>query len=169
MKDVITNEMLRGAGSKLWSEGLRMRKLFITLYWIYRYWVANLENWNILVSRGKESKNDSLSSGERMGKSLNHTSVWGSGKVINKKLKEIPGRVYRRKWQSCIWKRKKTLSRVAWSTWNSVWISEDHLVRLNIPEWPIVKQYREGKVKRTPGGEWNRTWNHKLTSSRRTI
>ena len=46
------------------------------------------------------------------------------------------------------------VSRVAWSTWNSVWIREDHLVRLNIPEWPIVKQYREGKVKRTPGGEW---------------
>ena len=107
MKDVITNEMLRGAGSKLWSEGLRMRKLLRTLYWIYKYWVANLENWNILVSRGKESKNDSLSSGERMGKSLNHTSVWGSGKVTNKKLEEIPGRVYRRKWQSCIWKRKK--------------------------------------------------------------
>ena len=45
-------------------------------------------------------------------------------------------------------------SQVAWSTWNSVWIGEDHLVRLNITEWPIVEQYREGKVKRTPGGEW---------------
>ena len=27
-------------------------------------------------------------------------------------------------------------------------------------------QYREGKVKRTPGGEWNRNWNPVLTSSR---
>ena len=50
-------------------------------------------------------------------------------------------------------KNNQIESQVAWSTWNSVWISEDHLVRLNIPEWPIVKQYREGKVKRTPGGE----------------
>ena len=30
--------------------------------------------------------------------------------------------------------------------------------------WPIVKKYREGKVKRTPGGEWNRYWNCVLTS-----
>ena len=51
-------------------------------------------------------------------------------------------------------KNNQIESQVAWSTWNSVWICEDHLVRLNIPEWPIVKQYREGKVKRTPGGEW---------------
>ena len=27
---------------------------------------------------------------------------------------------------------------------------EDHLVRLNTPWRPIVNQYREGKVKRTP-------------------
>jgi len=32
-----------------------------------------------------------------------------------------------------------------------------------------VNKYREGKVKRTPGGEWNRNWNRKLTTSRRTI
>ena len=29
-------------------------------------------------------------------------------------------------------------------------IYEDHLVRLNTPWRPIVNQYREGKVKRTP-------------------
>ena len=29
-------------------------------------------------------------------------------------------------------------------------IYEDHLVRLNTPCRPIVNQYREGKVKRTP-------------------
>ena len=29
-------------------------------------------------------------------------------------------------------------------------IDEDHLVRLNTPWRPIVNQYREGKVKRTP-------------------
>jgi len=32
-----------------------------------------------------------------------------------------------------------------------------------------VNQYREGKVKRTPGGEWNRTWNRQPTSNRSTI
>ena len=57
------------------------------------------------------------------------------------------------------------VSRVARSTWNSVWICEDHLVRLSTTMWPIVKQYREGKVKRTPGGEWNRTWNREPTSN----
>ena len=28
-----------------------------------------------------------------------------------------------------------------------------------------MNQYREGKVKRTPGGEWKSTWNRMLTSS----
>jgi len=62
---------------------------------------------------------------------------------------------------------KTCLSRVAWDTWNPVWISEDHLVRLNTPRWPIVHKYREGMVKRTPVGEWNRTWNPTLTNSGR--
>ena len=35
-------------------------------------------------------------------------------------------------------------------TGNPVRIYEDHLVRLNTPWRPIVNQYREGKVKRTP-------------------
>ena len=35
-------------------------------------------------------------------------------------------------------------------TWNPVGIREDHLPRLNTLERPIVNQYREGKVKRTP-------------------
>ena len=30
----------------------------------------------------------------------------------------------------------------------------------------IVNKYREGKVKRTPGGEWNRTWNYVRTRTR---
>jgi hypothetical protein len=36
-------------------------------------------------------------------------------------------------------------------------------------DWPIVNKYREGKVKRTPWGEWNRIWNRKLTSSGSTM
>ena len=42
-----------------------------TISWIYKEKRANLVNWNILVTRGKESKSDSLSSGERNGTSLN--------------------------------------------------------------------------------------------------
>ena len=59
----------------------------------------------------------------------------------------------------------KFWSRVPRDTWNLVGSREDHLPRLNTTWWPIVKQYREGKVKRTPGGEWNRTWNHMPTRS----
>ena len=42
-----------------------------TTSWIHKEERANLVNWNILVTRGKESKSDSLSSGERNGTSLN--------------------------------------------------------------------------------------------------
>ena len=35
-------------------------------------------------------------------------------------------------------------------TWNPAGIWEDHLPRLNTTERPIVNQYREGKVKKTP-------------------
>ena len=42
-----------------------------TTSWIYKEERANLVNWNILVTRGKESKSDSLSSGERNGTSPN--------------------------------------------------------------------------------------------------
>ena len=67
-------------------------------------------------------------------------------------------------------------------SWITIWVSgvprdtrnlvgswEDHLPRLNTNWWPIVKKYREGKVKRTPGGEWKRTWNLVFTSSRRAL
>ena len=58
----------------------------------------------------------------------------------------------------------KFWSRVPRDTWNLVGSREDHLPRLNTTWWPIVEQYREGKVKRTPGGEWKRTWNPVFTS-----
>ena len=41
-------------------------------------------------------------------------------------------------------------SRVQRDTWNPVGICEDHLARLNTPQRPIVNKYREGKVKSTP-------------------
>ena len=71
MKGVATNEMFRGTGSKFWSENTRIRKLRELLLESNREERANLVNWNILVTRGKESKSDSLSSGERNGTSLN--------------------------------------------------------------------------------------------------
>ena len=44
-------------------------------------------------------------------------------------------------------------SRVMRYTWNFAWIRPDHGIRLNTRRRPIVNQYREGKVKSTPGGE----------------
>ena len=43
-------------------------------------------------------------------------------------------------------------SQVPGDTCNPVGIWVDHHPRLNITTHPIVNQYREGKVKRTPGG-----------------
>ncbi len=45
----------------------------------------------------------------------------------------------------------------------------DHPPSLNTTWWPIEKQYCEGKVKRTPGGEWKRTWNLMFTSTQSTF
>ena len=141
-----------------------------TTSWIHREERAYLVNWNILVTRGKESKSDSLSSGERNGISLNsiYRGLWDN-KTECDLLGETDWMLYHRRWKSCNQKHVhfNVVSQVGRDTWNPFWICEDHLVRLNIPEQPIVNQYREGKVKRTPGGEWNRTWNRKFTSSRR--
>ena len=71
MKGVATDDTFRGTGSKFWSENTRIRKLRELLLELNREERANLVNWNILVTRGKESKSDSLSSGERNGTSLN--------------------------------------------------------------------------------------------------
>jgi hypothetical protein len=45
------------------------------------------------------------------------------------------------------------VSQVLRGTWNPVGIRPDHRVRLNTRTGPIVDKYREGKLKRTPGGE----------------
>ena len=55
-------------------------------------------------------------------------------------------------------------SRVPPDTWNPVGSRGDHPPSLNTTQWPIVNKYCEGKVKRTPGGEWKRTWNPVFTS-----
>ena len=62
-----------------------------------------------------------------------------------------------------------TVSRVLRDTRNPVGSRGDHPPSLNTPQWPIEEQYCEGKVKRTPGGEWKRTWNPVLTNSQRSF
>ena len=59
-------------------------------------------------------------------------------------------------------------SRVPRDTRNPVGSWGDHPPSLNTTQWPIAKKYCEGKVKRTPGGEWKRTWNPVLTSTEST-
>ena len=113
-------------------------------------------NWNILVTRGKEIKRDSESSGER-----NRTS-----RTMKIEELEWSGKFNQRQWQSGTG-RNNFYFWVGRGTWNPVWIRGDHPPRLSTPNWPIVHQYCEGKVKRTPNGEWNRTWNRMLTSSQR--
>ena len=57
---------------------------------------------------------------------------------------------------------------VSWvppDTWNPVGRWGDHPLSLNTTQRPIVNQYREGKVKSTPLGEWNSSWNLVPTST----
>ena len=61
------------------------------------------------------------------------------------------------------------VSRVPSDTWNPMGTRGAHPPSLNTTWWPIVEQYCEGKVKRTPGGEWKRTWNLMLTSTWSTL
>ena len=73
---------------------------------------------------------------------------------------------YQREWKSRRLKidaERLLTSQVPQSTWNFVGICPDHWIRLNTTWWPIVNKYREGKLKRTPEGEWNRTWNRMST------
>ena len=109
MKGVSTNEMLRGAGRKLWSGGTRMRKLYILQIEFIDLQERNLVNWNISVTRGKESNSDSHSSGERKGNSLNY-SLYKVSRVVGQhkkdflRLGEMFGMTYGTRWKSCSWK-----------------------------------------------------------------
>ena len=73
-----------------------------------------------------------------------------------------------RKWKSCRQKPKYFWEQVAVNTRNLLWRQGAHPLRLNTNMWPIANKYREGKVKRTPKGEWNRTWNLVPTSREST-
>lgn len=140
-----------------------------TSNWIHRLEWGNSVNWNILVAEGKESKRDSLSSGERNGNSLNQVfnlGSWENNLKIHREFRRSSWNLHHRWWKSSSQKIEMNfcLSRVAWDTWNPVWISEDHLVRLNTPEWPIVNSTARERWKRTPKGEWKSPWNRCLTS-----
>ena len=71
-------------------------------------WEGNPVNWNILVAGGKEREIDSLSSGERNGKSPNRHWVGVVGPQCGKnELVELPGKVREKRWNPCIRKRGK--------------------------------------------------------------
>ncbi len=118
-------------------------------------WGANAGNWNILVPAGKENNNDSPSSGERTGKSPNHSCYGMDGVVGPRRCKNSCERNslerLTRDGDSPVFEARRSIvvSWVARNTRNSAWICRDHPVRLNTPERPIVDQYREGKVKST--------------------
>ena len=112
---------------------------------------------------------DSRSSGERNGKSLNRCvckccSVYASG-LWDLSSDHATGLAHDQSRTERNWKVRperviapyvkkistmQTNTRVQRDTWNPVGICEDHLVRLNTTQRPIVNKYREGKVKSTP-------------------
>ena len=74
MKDVASCDKLRGVAHTLWSGDVRMGEpagITGAWKWIHSFQRANGGKWNISVPSGKEIKWDSLSSGERTGRSLN--------------------------------------------------------------------------------------------------
>ena len=177
MKDATNGDTPREVVSRQRSGDLLMgqpghRNWWPHFWWIYSLKWNNAGNWNILVPAGKENNRDSLSSGERKGKSPNRIWCGVVGpQYLKHRLVEWHWKVNHRRCKSC---RRKPWSLIAVSwvrrgTWNLVGICRDHPVRLNTPKWPIVNQYCEGKVKRTADAEWNRTWNRMLTKKESTL
>ena len=155
MKDVISCDKLRVGANNLWSGDFRMGQPDRLKTNHPTVLEANAGNWNILVPAGKENNNDSPSSGERTGKSPNH-SCYGMYGVVGprccKKFREKNSlERLTTDGDSPVFEAKRSIavSWVARNTRNSAWICRDHPVRLNTPERPIANQYREGKVKST--------------------
>ena len=110
-----------------------------------------------------------MSSGERKRKRPNQRQQchWGWGlQSADGVLTEVHGKAHRRMWESCKWK-DEVASRIQ--------STAGHVKSGGKPGGPPSKpkyypmtdseEYCEGKVKRTPGGEWKRTWNPVLTST----
>ena len=79
-KDVISCDKPRGFANKNWSVDFRMGQPTMAT-WYPAMLEANPGNWNISLPGGKENNSDSLSSGDRTGKSLNH-ACFGKGGVV---------------------------------------------------------------------------------------
>ena len=103
MKDVTSCDKFRGGANIPWSEDFPMRQLMaLKAPYPAVKREANPENWNILVPGGKENNSDSLSSGERTGKSLNY-SCFGNYGVIGLAYDvqfqvEVSGKLLHRRW-----------------------------------------------------------------------
>ena len=129
-------------------------------------------NWNILVTRGKENKSviPLVAASERGLAQTTFSGVVGlqceikkySWTELESSAKDGESPVSEMFfYSSSTW--------VVPDTWNPVWICQDHLGKAKYCWWPIVNKYSDGKVKRTPSGEWNRTWNRMHTSDQSTI
>ena len=101
MKVVASCDMLWGGARNLRSRDHLMRLLIWSLA------TGNLLNWNILVSRGKESNSDSVSNGERTQNRTNrilvgnYKDMWSDlCNSCNGWLKWY-GMIYLRRWKSC--------------------------------------------------------------------
>ena len=142
-KDVISCEKLWGGANDLWSRDIRMGQP-ILIKSRYPEWEANVVNWNILVTIGRENNSDSRSSGERTGKSPNQY-CYGKIGVIGLRCKKY---MYRRTNWKVRPKRVKVPYlkyiyhlAVSWVPrgWRRlVGISQHHLARLNTTERPIA-------------------------------
>ncbi len=119
----------------------------------------------------KKTISDSASSGERTRKSPNHraTVLWGSrtdGIEFNLIGMSLESATQGGESPVQVRLNSRSVSWVGRDRWNPVWNRRHHPARLNTSERPIVNQYCEGKVKRTPWRGVKRTWNRTLTSGR---
>jgi hypothetical protein len=115
--------------------------------WMHRPYEVNAGNWNISVPVGKEIKRDSVSSGERKRNSPNREACFSGLRALTRSYKGITSGIF--------WKvepqtvkvpyanvsalRYCQCTRVARSSWNSVWSWGDHPPRLSTTRQPIVQ------------------------------
>ena len=136
-------------------------------------------NLSILISGGKETNKDSLSNGERNGKSPNLKSLAQRQRVVIWR-NQVPCSICLAKvcWNAAA-PRRSSLGHRGWKSRFASpqtellcpFFKESDCLgmqsktggkfhpRLNISKRPIANKYREGKMKRTLKREFNSTWN----------
>ena len=90
--------------------------------------------------------------------------------IIKWNLAEWFGKTNQRMWESCMRKRKHETG--IQSTSRHVESAGKTGGPPSKPKYYLMTdsgEYCEGKVKRTPGGEWKRTWNPMFTSTQSTL